>query len=72
MTESEEKENGSVESGMPEESGAGIAEPISFVQHVILVFSDPASAFEKLVARPRWIGAFLLVLVVSMPLTLAQ
>ena len=50
---------------MPEESGAEISESISFVQHVILVFSDPAKVFEKLVARPRWIGVFLLVLVVS-------
>ncbi len=63
MTEHEE--TGSVESGMPEESGAEITESISVIQQIILVFSDPASAFEKLVARPRWIGAFLLVLVVS-------
>lgn len=72
MTESEHEETGSVESGMPEEAEAGIAESISFVQHVTLVFSDPASAFEKLVARPRWIGVFLLVLVVSIAGTQAS
>ena len=64
MTEHEE--TGSVESGMPEESRVVIEESISFVQQVILVFSDPARAFEKLVARPAWIGVFMLVMAVSM------
>lgn len=63
MTEHEE--TGSVEAGMPEESGTASTESISFVQQIILVFSDPANAFEKLVTSPRWIGAFLLVVIVS-------
>ncbi len=68
----EQEETGSIESPVPEESGAGIAESVSFVQQVILVFTDPASVFEKLVAHPRWIGAFLLVMVVSIAGTQAS
>lgn len=36
--------------------------PVDFWQQILLVFSDPAKAFKELTTNPRWIGAFLVVL----------
>ncbi|MFC1500387.1 Yip1 family protein [Candidatus Zixiibacteriota bacterium] len=50
---------------------SGDAEPISFLQRVILVFTEPAQAFANIAAHPAWIGAFLLVLLAGLVSTQA-
>ncbi len=40
--------------------------PISFFQRIILVLTEPAKAFADIVAHPRWIGAFLIVVLAGL------
>ncbi len=44
---------------------SGSREPVSLFQRMILVFTDPSKAFAGIAIHPRWIGAFLLVIVVG-------
>lgn len=40
-------------------------EPLSFLKQVFLIFTDSGRALAELVARPRWLGAFAVVLLFS-------
>ena len=52
------------ENGIVQET-EGTEETLGFWNQLVLVFSDPAAAFNRLVAHPRWVGAFLVVAVVT-------
>lgn len=41
-------------------------DPLSFVDRLILVFTDPLRAFSDIVANPRWLGAFVIILLFSL------
>ena len=47
-------------------------EPISFFQRMILVFTEPARAFAEIVTHPRWIGAFVIVVLAGLVSTQAS